>query len=200
MQAYNLPEVSSGHIEDGLASALLCRRFHEAGRHVIRSIHGIPRLFEGVSLGSLEVYLGRSGATPKHVKSRFRDHLDEKRHEFGMILVVGDTENIVTWEGIANHILLRLKDRGLLCVANLAAGGHGNVPECRYSCIYMTWRVARKKQVAVATRRDIVDISEEIADDYGVRSLEESLTVAMDSLSRPSRDYADLIWHREHER
>jgi hypothetical protein len=197
--AFNLPEVLADHVGDGLEAAPFFTRFSDAGQHVIRSIHAIPKLFGDVERGEVEVYLGRAGATSKHVMNRFRDHRGSKDHDFGMVLFVGATDDVVSWEGTANRILMGLMARGQLCVANAVAGSQGRRPDEAESCVYLTWRLGPLREVGTAKKRHIISIAEDVADARSETRSASQLVTALDPLSRPTRDYAEVDWHRAHE-
>lgn len=197
--AFNLPEVLADHVGDGLKAAPFFTRFSDAGQHVIRSIHAIPKLFGDVERGEVEVYLGRAGATTKHVMNRFRDHRGSKDHEFGMVLFVGATDDVASWEGTANRILMGLMARGQLCVANAVAGSQGRRPDESESCVYLTWRLGPPREVGTAKKPHIISIAEEVADARSETRSASQLRTALDPLSRPERDFAAVDWHEAHD-
>lgn len=199
LQAFNLKSVRSTHIEDGISAAPFYRRFSSAAQHVIRSIHAIVTLFKDVVLGEVEVYLGRAGGTPEHVLARFREHRTVRGHEYGVVLFVGDTDDVIGWEGTCNRLLKRLETGGHLCVANVYAGENGPAPSTPESVVYMTWRFVRRKSVTKPTPRQIEDIAVDVAESRSEERSADQLMTAMAPLVRPSTDFADMRWHPDHD-
>ena len=196
--AFNLDSVRSTHISDGIDAAPSYRRFSAAGRHVIRSIHAIPTLHEDVVLGDIEVYLGRAGGTPEHVLGRYRSHYNARIHDFGVVLFSGNTADVISWEGTCNRLIKRLADGNHLCVANLVAGENGPAPKTDKAFVYLTWRLINRKRVGKPTPTEIENIADAVADHAREVRTADQLMTAMDPLSRPSTDYADMRWHDDH--
>lgn len=196
--SYNLADVKAPEIRSGLASLPSPGGFSEAGAHIIRAIHAIPALFEGVDLGNIVIYLGRAAATPPHVVGRFREHESNKGHEYGAMLLKAPTKVVLKWEAAAIRLLHGIMRRGALCVQNLAIDERGPEPAHPESIIYMTWKVVAWRDVRVATRYDIQRIAEDAAQHYGNDRLESEFLMALDPLSRPRRDLADIEWHHAH--
>src|SRR5690606_15077964 len=69
-------------LDHSLEGAPSFERFAPAAKHAIRVIHGLPTLFEGRSLGEIEVYIGRTAYDPRSLRGRWRDHAGRRRHEF----------------------------------------------------------------------------------------------------------------------
>lgn len=196
--AFDLDLVTRSHVRDGIDSAPRYQRFGDAVKHVIRSIHAIPNLFDDLEMGQIELYLGRAGALEPLVAGRFGTHYREREHEHGVVLLEGDTADVISWEGSANRILRGLKRRGLLCVANITAGENGPTPSTRTSVVYMTWRRIAGVSVDKPSAADVAEIAEEVsASRYEVRPAKQIAT-AMAPITRPRTDYADIVWHDEH--
>lgn len=197
--AFNLDSVRSAHIRDGIAAAPFYRRFSAAGQHVIRSIHAIPKkLYRDIVLGDIEVYLGRAGGTPEHVLGRYREHFNERSHDFGVVLLSGATDDVISWEGTCNRMIKRLAAGEHLCVANLVAGENGPAPKTAEAFVYMTWRFIKRKRVGKPTPTEIENIADDIADSNREVRTADQLMTAMDPLSRPSTDHAEMRWHDDH--
>lgn len=197
--AVNLDSVTLDNLRDGLDSAPLYQRFGDAVKHVIRSIHAIPTLFKGATLGHIEVYLGRAGGTAEHIAKRFRSHRAKKDHEHGAIIMEGATKDIISWEGTANRIILRLMDRGVLCVANMQAGENGPTPSTPTSVVYMTWREVRRVAVNKPDSDDVDEIAEEVAASKLEARDAKQLATALKPITRPQTEIADIEWHDDHE-
>jgi hypothetical protein len=197
--AFNLDSVQGAHISDGMSAAPFYRRFSAAGQHVIKSIHAIPRLYRDIVLGDIEVYLGRAGGTPEHVLGRYRAHYNKRNHTFGVVLFSGDTDDVISWEGTCNRLIKRLADGNHLCVANLVAGENGPAPSTDEAFVYMTWRFIDRRRVGKPTPTEIESIADAVADHAREERTADQLMTAMDPLSRPSTDYADMRWHDDHE-
>lgn len=196
--ALDLARITRQHVDDGVAAAPFYQRFGDAVKHVIRAIHAIPTLFRGVSRGAIEVYLGRAGGTPEHVAGRFRTHHDSKDHAHGAVLLEGDTESVISWEGSANRILRGLERRGLLCVANILAGENGPTPSTKTSVVYMTWREIPRVDIDRPSRSDVTEIAEEVASSVHEVRPAKQIATAMAPITRPGTEYADMQWHPAH--
>lgn len=191
--AFNLDSVQGAHVSDGIAAAPSYRRFSAAGQHVIRSIHALPKLYEDAALGDIEVYLGRAGGTPEHVLSRYRNHFNKRSHAFGVVLFSGATADVISWEGTCNRLIKRLDAGKHLCVANLVAGENGPAPSTDRAFVYMTWRLlTRRKRVGKPTPTEIEHIADAVADHASEARTADQLLTAMDPLSRPLTEYADM--------
>ena len=192
------PEVHAW-LSNGLCQAPSHSRFVPAARHIICAIHSIPDLFENVERGDLELYVGRAAATPGHVYNRFRDHhTSEKGHQFGMVVLRCETRVVALWEGVANRAIKLLQHRRQLCVANVSAHGGGSMPAHEESSIYITWKLLRRTMpTRVTTRRDVVDIADEIAEqEPGVAR--RDLQGALVALASPERERTEVAWDEGH--
>ncbi len=193
------PDYAPDELEDGLGAAPYYERFADAGKLVIRTIHSIPHLWEDWSLGEVEVYLGRAGATPQHVLNRWSSHRTGKGHQHGVVIVECDTNVVEAWERGANRIIRRLRDDGRLCVKNAAASGQGALPRVDTSCIYVTWKRTREVALEPADRRYLEDVAHEAAAHLRPEITLDQVRRAIDPLSRPQRDRAELVWHMNHQ-
>jgi hypothetical protein len=78
-----------------------------AGKHVVRCIHAVRELYDfAVEPGQLEFYLGRTGATARHVLSRFRHHWESKEMTAGTVVFRCNTSDVMGWEKAAVRVLL----------------------------------------------------------------------------------------------
>ena len=196
------PDHRHGPLDDVLTLAPRFERFADAGKHVIRTIHALPRLWGDASLSEIEVYIGRAGATPQHVFNRWKAHLSAKRHQHGMVVLRCDTDVVSAWETAAVRTLLSLSDQGRLCVKNASASGQGALPSEPECCIYITWAMTKARSLQPADR----NVIEEVARDVGevTRSLEPPISVqqvrrAIDPITRPTRERGYVDWHPEHD-
>ena len=121
-------------------------KFSEAGRHVMEVVHGIPMLFEDVDLGELEIYIGRSffnhSIPSQGVFQRFRWHLENRGHDYGIVALSCQTGMVPLWERAMIRTIAKLRQNKKLCVSdivNVGQGGMGNIPSCPESVIYITW-------------------------------------------------------------
>jgi hypothetical protein len=170
--------------------------------NVIRTIHALPHLWDDASLSEVEVYIGRAGATPKHVFNRWQAHLDTKRHQHGVVVLRCDTSLVGVWETAAVRTLRSLHSHGRLCVKNASATGQGIVPAERESCIYLTWAMTKPRRIEPADRKVIDEVAREVGEE--TRSLDPAITVqhmqrAIDPITRPVHERGDVVWHEEHE-
>lgn len=196
--AFNLDTVTREHIRDGIAAAPNYLRFGDAAKHVMRSIHAIPFLFEDMKRGEIEVYLGRAGGTAEHVSGRFRSHRQNKDHEHGVVLLEGATSLVISWEGSANRMLSGLERRGMLCVANILAGENGPTPATGTSVVYLTWRGIRRVAVTTPDDYDINEIADEVAASVHETRPAKQIAAAMAPIAWPGTDIGDMKWHDEH--
>lgn len=197
--AFDLDDVTAAHIEDGFDETEKLTTFIEASRLVIQAIHSLPGLFEDAHLGKIEVYLGRAAFTAAHVQARFREHRKEKGHQHGVVLFSTTQARAVRWEGWANRILMYLHEIEKLCVANAAAGGHGGKSEdIDESCIYLTWRMVRERDIDVPDDADVVETAEHLSSSTKRSISFEDAQEALDPVTRPRTEKLKIEWHKEH--
>jgi hypothetical protein len=186
-------------LKRALDSAPHFERLADGGKRVIRAIHGVVDLYEDAEHGDFEFYLGRCGATPDHLYSRFGAHFINKDHVGGIVAVRCDTEIVMKWECAAIRVLKGLKDRNRLCVANVACHGGGLLPSTEHSAIYLTWLVrSDTADITLPIRRDIDAIATEVAFRMDGDVSKDSITRAIDPITRPRRDRLPLDWARGH--
>jgi hypothetical protein len=145
--AFTIDTVTEDALEEAIGAArLYVTQIPPPIRRTIGLIHGLGRLHQRASLHQLDIYLGRSGDTPKSLLNRWKAHREnpERRHKYGAVLFRSEPRRAAKLEGVANRTLLKLKKENKLCVgiANVAssgAGGYGR--DAEYSTVYMTWRV-----------------------------------------------------------
>lgn len=169
---------------------------------MVRLIHSIPDLFNDSDLDRVELYIGRTGCTPRHVKGRWKIHRDEKDHEYALVAIRCPTDRIVRWEGMMVKILNRLKSRGRLCVRNAeGSGGGGRVADTDDSVVYITWRLKRRSKLTIPTRKDVREIAADLVE-YGASSnpkiTSQSIQKALDPITRVKSEKTDTEWHDNH--
>jgi hypothetical protein len=198
------PDYSGPDLEAGIATAPSYARFADAGRHVIRCIHSIPTLWDEATdspLNEIEVYVGRAGATARHVSSRWKEHLDKKRHDHGIIALRCSTDVVDKWETAAVRAIKSLDSRGHLCVRNASASGQGSLPDTDESVIYITWaKDLTPAAIKAANKRTIDEVAREVAS-Y-TRDLGISLDMArraLEPISRPVQDRTEVAWYERHD-
>ena len=182
-------------LELGLETVPRFTRFGSAGKAVIRAIHSIQDLEHPrhgyISLGRVEIYLGRAGATYKHLSSRWRTHNKTKKHCYGMVVCLCPTSKVQIFESAAIRVLNRLRDKGRLCVKNIEMRGGGSLPAVSDSCIYITWRVVPERNLTLPKRSDIADIAYHVEDEHiNVGQLKRTL----DLITRPTREKELINW------
>lgn len=115
---------------------------------VIKAIHGLADLHKNkkVSLKQIEVYLGRSSDLPKHLKLRWQQHRNEKKHQHGIVLFKCEPDQAEYLEEIGIRVVRKLKGYNTLCVGNVNIRDKAGRPPDSSSTavIYMTWRTKSK--------------------------------------------------------
>jgi hypothetical protein len=200
--AHQISRITGGEgneeLELGLRGAPRYEQFAAAAKQIIRTIHAIPTLWKPVrSLDEVEIYIGRAGATPQHVKQRWRTRREEAQHVYGVVAARCWTFEVEAWETAAIKFLKRLKARGRLCVKNAAAHGQGTLPDTEESCIYVTWKLTGAREVVAPTAADVAAVARETAAemreldyDFTRQTLEAGLSVA----TRPVHERVSLSW------
>jgi len=184
-----------------LEEAPLFQRLADAGKHLVRTIHGTIELYADTVPGDFDFYLGRCGATPSHLFQRFESHAINRDHIAGTVAIRCSTEIVETWETAAIRVLQGLRNRNRLCVANILCHGGGRLPATEYSAIYLTWRLLPKSaDVRPAIRRDVDLIADEVSYRMAGDVSRDCIARALDPITRPVRERADLAWARGHSR
>jgi hypothetical protein len=196
------PDYRERLLEDALNSAPRYGRFADAGKHIIRTIHALPHLWEDASLSEVEVYIGRAGATPRHLFNRWKAHLGGKRHQHGVVVLKCDTDLVEAWETAAVRTLRSLDRHGRLCVKNASASGQGTLPGEPECCIYLTWAMTKQRRIDPADRHVVDEVAREVAE--ATRFLEPPITLqhmqrAIDPITRPIHERGDVMWHPHHD-
>jgi hypothetical protein len=190
--AFDLDKITPDDIPKPVSQCYRPRNFADAGRHVMKVIHGIPNLFEDVNLGEVEIYIGRSHFDPNStiqnhgVFGRFISHKNTRGHEYAIIALACDTDRVALWERAAINIIKKLKDSGKLCVSdivNTATHEAGAMPKHHESLIYITWKRGKKTKIKHLTQQQIDSVSEEISEvlnnDISENKIKEVLSVTM---------------------
>lgn len=196
-----LEQPSETILESAINASPLYMQLARAGQCVVRCIHAVPGLYERpVDRGQLDFYLGRTGATPRNVLSRFRAHAHERGMSAGAVVFRCSTEAVGLWETAAVRVLKGLEARNRLCVHNVAADSRGAIPTSEESAIYLVWRVRPDiEPLNMPTRRDVEDIASEVSatmQDVATATIRS----ALDPVTRPVWERAELDWASGHER
>lgn len=182
------PELEKS-INCAIIDAFGSKSFAAVGRYTIETIHAVPRLY-GVDGSQVEFYLGRAGATTKHVLQRLFDHFANKHHEGAIVLARCQTSTALKWEDVAVKILNNLRDRNKLCVANIACSSVGRIPKTEESIIYLTWKILKvPARISLVKRNDIQSIAESVAENINSRIKCSTIINALDPISRPKQAY-----------
>lgn len=185
-----------GHVLDTVPAA---RSFAGAARTVIRCLHGIPPLYERVSRGELEFYIGRFGDGPDYMCNRFFSSRNIREHVGGLVMVRCLTAQVRTFESCAIRIIRSLQDRGCLCVANIDLTGAGALPATEHSYIYATWGILpRAEPIGKANRRDVSAVVDDVAPFAAAAVTRQQLMRAIELATRPVWERADLCWAPGH--
>ncbi len=147
-------------------------KFSDAGRHLMEVVHGIPNLLDGVSLGEVVIYIGRSYYNPlvpsQGVYGRFKNHLETKGLEYGIVALSCDTKKVPLWEKAAIRLIKNLKDNKKLCVSDIindSSGSNGNISSQTESVIYIAWSTGKKTKIQYPTPRQIDNLSKQVFDE-----------------------------------
>jgi hypothetical protein len=194
------PDYYGPELEAGIARTRFYERFADVGKHVVRVIHALPKMWDDSALDSIEVYIGRAAATAKHIKARWEEHLDHKSHEHGAIVLRCSTDVVSHWETAAVRAIKGLESRGRLCVRNAIASGHGALPSTKESVIYITWKTGgRARQINLADKRMVDEVARDVAEHTTRLGINvDSMRRALDPITRPVHERADMEWHPAH--
>ncbi len=178
------------------------RRFSDAGRHIVRLIHGIPKAFQDVRLGEIELYLGRSYFSPNEpangVYRRFKNHYSNKNCEHGFIALSCNTEVVSLWERGAIKVIKRLRDIQRLCVSNIAEFEAGKLPNTEISVIYITWRHVIPTPIEHPTNLQIQNISQQVAMELNNNLTATQINNVLAAINN-TKEYEEVIWHPNHQ-
>ncbi len=192
------PDYASDEIAEGLATAPRYERFADAAKSIILAIHAIPRLREDTSLGQVEVYVGRAGATPRHILNRWKTHREEKKHQHGLVAIECPTHVVELWERAAIRVVNKLRNDGRLCVKNASSSSQGQLPGEEYSCIYVTWKKSTEIELEPSSRAYVEEVASEVAGQLRPELTRDQVLRAIDPISRPMREFANVAWHEKH--
>jgi hypothetical protein len=197
---YVAPRVERA-VDHAIAQVPTYSRFADAGKAVVRAIHGVRDLV-GEDPGTIEYYLGRCGRSARNVFGRFESHRNNAKrlHTGGVVVCACATSDSILWEGAAVKILQRLRDRGRLCVNNVLCHGGGGRTDLEMSVIYLTWGVQRPMEITLARRADIEVIAREVSAELGGDLTKDSLVRSLDPITRPKKEVHPASWKRLHER
>lgn len=140
-------EYGGDSLWDALHSAPRHRRLRDAVPDVITAIHGLPMAM-AAHLSQIEVYVGRSGASASHLRSRWSARFEafERVPSVVALVAVRAPTALVQgerWERTAHLLLASLKRSGALCCSNATAGDVGRWPETEDCAIYVVARQRR---------------------------------------------------------
>jgi len=135
-------------------------------KHTIKTIHGLENLHRSCQLNELEVYLGRTAASPGRLLQRWEYHRHNRKHKHAAVLFTCDMNRSLYLEELAINLLQELKNRGSLCVgnANIAKDSRGRVSTGTTAVIYMTWG---KNAGDTEYEKPTMDVIREVADVVG---------------------------------
>ncbi len=108
---YRLKPSVERELDTAVQLAPIYSRLSATGRRVIRAIHSTPKLYaasERISRANLEFYVGRAGATARHVFNRFEYRFEERAHAGGIVICRCATDIAPLWEGVAVRIIKQL--------------------------------------------------------------------------------------------
>jgi hypothetical protein len=175
-------------------------KFSEAGRHVMEVVHGIPMLFDNVNLGELEIYIGRSffnhSIPSQGVYQRFRWHLENRGHDYGIVALSCQTDMVPLWERAMIRTIAKLRQNKKLCVSdivNVGQGGMGNIPSCPESVIYITWTHGKPTKIQHLNVQQITPISKEISADLNHEIPWPQIKGVL-SVTTDVEQYLDIAW------
>jgi hypothetical protein len=130
--------------------------------HVVRVIHSIPKFDSSRSMDRLTIYLGRS--TLDNVGDRFNDHHINRGHDQGVILFRTKGAFVRNLEVLGIAVIDALRNRNMLCVANVDRSGFGPEPKPgNEACIYLTWGTTTRVQLQVPSMAALRDVAREVA-------------------------------------
>lgn len=193
MIAVTFSEWDRGQLERAIDSAPRYDSFACAIRHAIKIIHGVPTLFHDIALNELDVYVGRTAAAAGSLRGRWRDGEGRRDHEHGVVLFRCPTEKVRAWEAAANRLVTLLRTRRALCVANVHADGRGPLPDADESCVYLTFRLGRRRVCSAIERAALDEIAALVADGDASGPSVDSIRRAIDPLSN-RRCREELEW------
>lgn len=197
---YELSGAVEAPLEEALGRTPFGKTFSEVGSATIRAIHGIPSLYARTGFGRFVFYVGRCGATPGHIFSRFSHHRGSKYHTGGVVVARCRTDRVIAYESCAIRIVRGLDARARLCVANVSLHGGGSLPRTPHSCVYLTWGIMDTTvRVTPATRRDVLSIAAEVAPSMGGEISRRVIETAMDPIASPQRQRAPVEWAPGHD-
>lgn len=123
------------------------RKLRDAVEDVILAIHGLPAVMNA-QLPQLEVYVGRAGATPGHLRNRWSarfEAFERAPSTTALVALRASTSTVQSerWERTAQLLINSLTRNGALCCANALTGDSGRWPDTEDCAIYI---VARRRR------------------------------------------------------
>ena len=168
-------------------------------KRTIRAIHGLEDLIESHDLKSLEIYLGRSAESSKHVMNRWKAHNKKFGHKYATVLFACEAGRAQFLEEIALRVLDKLKRRGALCVgnANTAKDGRGRPPKSETAVVYMTWRIGGEIREWEKPNADVIkDVARKVSQDMAGAIPRLQLEGGLQILKKVRTAKAKLDWSR----
>ncbi len=120
-------------------------QLRDAAAFVIEAVHGLPDLME-TDLTRLQVYVGRTGASPNHVRGRWIARFaafENAPSTHALIAALTTTTRLreQRWERTAQRIINSLVEHKALCCSNALLGDSGSWPAEENSIIYVVARL-----------------------------------------------------------
>ncbi|PQJ97313.1 hypothetical protein [Chromatium okenii] len=203
MQIYalDLEDLKPTDISEAVNKCHRPKKFSDAGSHIMEVIHSLPNLFNGVDLGEVVIYIGRSFFNPDKPKAgvygRFMEHFRIKGHHYSVIALRCDTKVVPLWERAAIRIISKLKQKKRLCVSdivNIAQCQAGALPAYKESVIYITWTHGKKTPIQHLNTKEINLVSNEIYEDLNNEIPRIQISDVLSATTDVSQ-CVEIVWH-----
>jgi hypothetical protein len=187
------PDYSEVELAAGLERAPERRRASEALNDIVLAMLAVPGLHESCELDGVELYLGRAGATPKHVLGRLKAQRD---HKHGMVVLTCATDDVEGFEGDIVKVLTCLSSYRRLRLKNASANGQGRLPDVAKSCLYLTWRTTAKREMLPRDRHILEVVASDAATKTKIKR--DQILLGLEPLTKARQAVAGVEWHRMH--
>lgn len=178
------------------------KSYKEAANLIIKTIHGVPRLFKkySLSLGDISIYLGRTteGSIEGNAKSK-----RAKGYDLYIPIFWADESIISMWEKWSIYLLDKIMnnpgevDGSGLCVANMSISGQGAFGSGDH-LIYIAVKIHKRTEdvynLSNITRERIAFM---MADYTGYQINEEEVRESLINVNRTSA-FVPLSWAKGH--
>lgn len=166
---------------------------------ITTAIHGIPKLFEGVELGHLELYLGKTSVD--QINTRAQSHSKQKDTHFFIPIIAVRGQEINYIEKLGLKYLFFLQENDHLCFGKLLNerdGGGGRRTDSNLHIIYLTFRIDQRKTSKLFPRKNLdlatghlyYSLKSEFPNDANPNDLRSVLEV-MNCIGKQSKLYWD---------